>query len=210
MEITTFFISLGIFMAAVIVHEVAHGYIAFLHGDFTAFDEGRLTINPLVHLDLVGSIILPLTLILIGAPVILGWAKPVPVNINNLRHPKRDIIYVALAGPLVNILMAIIFAVFLRLNIFDWHSFLGNLCFNGLIINLILAVFNMIPIPPLDGSKIISGLFSWKYMFRYSKLEPYGIILLFILLYFGLLTKVIWPLVVRLSSILVGGEIIGK
>ncbi|MBU0599838.1 site-2 protease family protein, partial [bacterium] len=109
MEITTFFISLGIFMAAVIVHEVAHGYIAFLHGDFTAFDEGRLTINPLVHLDLVGSIILPLTLILIGAPVILGWAKPVPVNINNLRHPKRDIIYVALAGPLVNILMAIIF-----------------------------------------------------------------------------------------------------
>ncbi|MBU0899433.1 site-2 protease family protein [bacterium] len=206
MEITTFFISLGIFMAAVIVHEVAHGYIAFLHGDFTAFDEGRLTINPLVHLDLVGSIILPLTLILIGAPVILGWAKPVPVNINNLRHPKRDIIYVALAGPLVNILMAIIFAVFLRLNIFDWHSFLGNLCFNGLIINLILAVFNMIPIPPLDGSKIISGLFSWKYMFRYSKLEPYGIILLFILLYFGLLTKVIWPLVVRLASILVGGK----
>ncbi|MFH1450257.1 MAG: site-2 protease family protein [bacterium] len=206
MEITTFFISLGIFMAAVIVHEVAHGYIAFLHGDFTAFDEGRLTINPLVHLDLVGSIILPLTLILIGAPVILGWAKPVPVNINNLRHPKRDIIYVALAGPLVNILMAIIFAVFLRLNIFDWHSFLGNLCFNGLIINLILAVFNMIPIPPLDGSKIISGLLSWKYMFRYSKLEPYGIILLFILLYFGLLTKVIWPLVVRLASILVGGK----
>lgn len=202
-------LSAGIFIIAVAVHEVAHGWTAFIYGDSTALDAGRLTLNPLVHLDLVGSFILPLTLILLGAPVVIGWAKPIPVNFNNLDHPKKDMIWVALAGPIVNILMAVLFATPIRLNLFDWSSFLGKLCFQGISINLILAIFNMVPIPPLDGSRIVTGLLPWKYVFRYNKLEPYGFIILFIMLYCGLLEYVIWPFVVGLVSILTGGEIVG-
>lgn len=209
MNITNLLISACIFIFAVVAHEVAHGWTAFIYGDSTAFDARRLTFNPLVHLDLVGSFILPLTLILLDAPVI-GWAKPVPVNFNNLENPKKDMIWVALAGPIVNILMAVLFAIPVRLNFFDWSSFLGKLCFNGIIINLILAIFNMIPIPPLDGSRIVTGLLPWRYVFRYNKLEPYGFIILFIILYCGLLEYAIWPLVESLVSILTGGEIIGR
>jgi Zn-dependent protease len=198
----------AIFIMAVVVHEYAHGYTAFLYGDSTAFDSGRLTLNPIVHLDLMGSFILPFTLIILGAPVVVGWAKPVPVNFSNLHNPKKDMIWVALSGPIVNVLLAILFAIPIRLNIFPWSSFLGKVCFHGIIINLILAIFNMIPIPPLDGSRIVTGLLPWKYVFRYSKLEPFGFIILFLMLYCGLLDEIIWPFVVKLVSLLTGGEII--
>ncbi|MDI6785591.1 MAG: site-2 protease family protein [bacterium] len=203
MNLTNMLISVCIFIMAVAVHEVAHGWTAFRYGDSTASDAGRLTFNPLVHLDLVGSFILPLALILLGVPA-LGWAKPVPVNFNNLNHPKKDMILVALAGPIVNIIMAILFSIPIRLNFFDEYSFLGKLCFNGIIINLILAIFNMIPVPPLDGSRIVTGLLPWKYVFRYNKLEPYGFIILLIMLWGGLLQNVILPFVGSLVSILIG------
>lgn len=188
------FIILILFMA-VILHEIAHGWTACKLGDPTAKQAGRLTLNPLKHIDPVGTLILPGFLIFLSllgmGSIILGWAKPVPVNFLRLRNPKRDMIWVALAGPAVNILLAIFFSLMLReMRSLIWTELLTVAVY----INLLLAVFNLIPVPPLDGSRVVMGLLPARQAAVYSRLERYGILIVFGLLYFGLF-KVILPII---------------
>lgn len=202
-------------LIAITIHEYWHGRIAYKLGDPTAAEAGRLTLNPLAHLDPVGTLMLLLFR--------FGWAKPVPVNFNNLNNPKRDMIYVSLAGPIANILTAVIFALILRLSYyFIWQitfaqdtTFLnlivtllrGWLLFlqTGVTINLALAIFNLIPIPPLDGSKILLGFLPYPLAYKFAKLESYGYgnVILLILVFSGVIGKVLFPIVFFLFRFLV-------
>jgi Zn-dependent protease len=191
----------GILFFSIILHEIAHGWVAYRLGDPTAKHAGRLTFNPFPHVDLMGTVLLPAILILTRSPIVFGWAKPVPVNYNLLRHPKRDMIWVGLAGPFVNIFFAIILSLFVHANFFPAaQTFLKT----GILINLALAVFNLIPIPPLDGSSLVLGLLPDHIARLYAQLERrgIGIVLVFLLLYFGALDYVIWPVVNFLLSCL--------
>lgn len=193
-----------VFLPAVILHECAHGWVANKLGDSTAKLAGRLTLNPIKHIDPVGTIMLPGLLFLIRSPVLFGWAKPVPVNFQNLRHPKRDMMWVGMAGPAINIILAVFLSFLLKLNI---PSMAHELITTAVFINLVLAIFNLIPIPPLDGSRLIMGLLPFRFAILYSRLEKFGIIIVFLLLYSGLLEKVVWPLVVHLANFL-GAKVI--
>ncbi len=195
-------LTLPIFFAAVVIHEYCHGWAAYKLGDSTAKLAGRLTLNPLAHIDLIGTLILPISLSLIHSPVVIGWAKPVPVNFFNLHNPKRDMIWVGLAGPFSNIVLAVILSIFLKLNFLAQYPLILLLLQTGAFINLILAVFNMLPVPPLDGSRLVMGILPRRYAIYYSYLEPFGILILFALLYLGLVDRVIWPVVIYLSKIL--------
>lgn len=198
----SFIISLSLFFFAFTIHEVSHGWIALKLGDPTAKFSGRLSLNPLRHIDPVGTIIIPILLHISNSPFIFGWAKPVPVNFFRLRNPKRDIIWVGLAGPLANIIVAVLIALIFRLNVpmnIGIFSILQNLG----ILNLVLAVFNLIPIPPLDGSRVLIGLLPSKLSRLYAQLEPFGIFIIIILLAFGLLRIVIWPIIINFA-ILIG------
>lgn len=204
----TLLISLPIFLMAVVIHECSHGWVAYKCGDPTAKMMGRLTLNPLAHIDPLGTILFPLLLIVIHSPFVFGWAKPVPVNFSNLRHYKRDMVIVGIAGPASNILIAIIGTIVIRLmSIPAWT--VGGLVLEFIvIINLLLAVFNLVPVPPLDGSRVVSGLLPKEYAAYYNKLEPFGIFILIGLLALGLIDKIILPIVSFLSSLLLGGGII--
>jgi Zn-dependent protease len=188
-----------IFLPAVILHEYAHGWVAYKLGDPTAKSAGRLTLNPLKHVDPVGTILLPALLILMRSPILFGWAKPVPVNFMNLDRPKRDMLWVGIAGPVVNILLAVTLSLLLK---FELAGGLREILGLAILVNLVLAVFNMIPIPPLDGSRLVMSLLPLPYARSYAKLEPYGILIVFALLYFGLLDEVVWPLVVSMAQAL--------
>ena len=171
---------------AITVHEVAHGWVAKKKGDNTAYMLGRLTLNPIKHIDLLGTIILPGLLIITGTGFIFGWAKPVPVDSRHFKNPKKDMALVALAGPVSNILMATAWALIIRLSIMaDLDSIsipLVHMGMAGISINLVLALLNMLPIPPLDGSRIITGFLPNKLAWQYNKLERYGFIILIALL----------------------------
>lgn len=192
-----------ILFGTIVVHEYAHGWVAYKLGDPTAKIAGRLTLNPLKHIDPVGTIILPGMLIVLrsmGVPVFpIGWAKPVPVNFMGLRNPKRDMIFVGLAGPAVNIAIALM-ASFL-MHVVALESFKALLVL-VIFINILLAVFNMLPIPPLDGSRLVMGLLPNRYAYPYSRLEPYGIIIVIVLLNFGLFHRFIIPIVDFLVTLL--------
>lgn len=162
---------------AVVIHECAHGWVALKLGDPTAKLAGRLTLNPLKHIDPVGTIIVPFLTHIFGG-FLVGWAKPVPVNFMNLNHPKRDMIWVALAGPAINVAIAVLASLARKLN----PSFFDTV----IIINLMLAVFNLTPIPPLDGSRIVTGLLPNDLARSYVRLEPFGFIIIIILLQAGL------------------------
>ncbi|MBI2447584.1 MAG: site-2 protease family protein, partial [Candidatus Omnitrophica bacterium] len=196
------------FLMAVVVHECAHGWVAYRCGDPTAKMSGRLTLNPFAHIDPMGTILFPLLLIVLHSPFVFGWARPVPVNFFNLRHHKRDMVIVGIAGPASNILIAIIGTIVIRLmSIPAWT--VGGLVLEFIvIINLLLAVFNLVPVPPLDGSRVVSGLLPKEYAAYYNKLEPFGIFILIGLLALGLIDKIILPIVSFLSSLLLGGGII--
>lgn len=182
-----------------IVHEVSHGLAAERLGDSTARDEGRITLNPIPHIDPFGSILLPLLLLFAGSPIIFGAAKPVPVNFNNLRNPKRDMALVSFAGPLSNFLLAILFALVIKLGLSN--SISGPVLVTGIIINLVLGVFNLIPIPPLDGSKILASFLPSKWVYKLFSIERWGFILVLIFLYTGLLSYILVPVVVWFSAI---------
>ncbi len=184
---------------AITVHEVAHGWVALRCGDKTAWMLGRLTLNPIKHIDPIGTILVPGLLLISFTGFIFGWAKPVPVNSRNLRNPKRDMAYVAVAGPAANILMAIIWALIARvavtINIESVSLPLIYMGAAGITINLVLALVNLLPIPPLDGSRIMSSLLPNRWSWRYNQLERFGFIILIAMLYTGVLSSILgYPL----------------
>jgi len=185
---------------SIIIHEVAHGYVAYRLGDPTARNANRLTLNPLAHIDLMGSIILPLFLIIVKSPVLLGWAKPVPFNPGYFRDVKKGVMLVGLAGPVSNLLLAAIAAIILR--IFPFGDLVGPFLVQVCLINVILAVFNLIPIPPLDGSRVVIGFLPSHMVSGYLSLERYGFLIIFGLLYLGVLDRILIPIASALFQIL--------
>lgn len=183
-----------ILLYSIILHELAHGWIAYKLGDSTPKLAGRLTLNPFAHIDLVGTIILPLFLLIISrGSIALGFAKPVPINPYNFKNPKKDVMWVGIAGPLANILLALFFILLIKLNISS--SFLYMIFSYGIFINLLLAIFNLLPIPPLDGSKVVASFLSPRQAYLYLKSEMIGIIIIFILIYLGFLQGFIFPII---------------
>lgn len=192
--IISFAVSFALLLIAMTVHEFAHGLVAYKLGDSTAKLNGRLTLNPLSHIDPFWTILLPLVLFLSTAGrFVFGAAKPVPVNYWSLKNPKRDMIWIGLAGPLANFILAFIIAGILRF--ISFSPSIGNLLFNLLTINVVLAVFNLIPIPPLDGSKILIGILPASLSEQYANFERYGFVILFIFIWLGMFDRFLWPLV---------------
>jgi Zn-dependent protease len=192
-------------LLAITVHEVSHGWVASLLGDKTAFMLGRLTLNPLKHVDPVGTILIPGMLLLLQTGFIFGYAKPVPVTWQNLRNPKRDMALVAVAGPAANLLMAIGWALLLRAGqqLGDSGLALTLMGVAGIFINTILMVLNLLPLPPLDGGRVLTGLLPGPWAYRLSRVEPYGFIILIALLFTGLLGLILWPLISIVITLLV-------
>jgi Zn-dependent protease len=180
---------------AITVHEVAHGWMAKKYGDNTAFMQGRLTLNPIKHIDWLGTIIIPGILLLTFTGFIFGWAKPVPVDARNFKNPKQNMAIVALAGPVSNILMATGWALLARLGVMLNLDFVSlPLIYTGIAgitINLVLALLNLLPIPPLDGSRILTGMLPNRWAWYYNSLERYGFVLLIVLMYTGVLQLVL-------------------
>ena len=166
---------------AITFHEAAHGFVAHHFGDNTAWERGRVTFNPLKHIDPFGTVLLPAVLLLSHSPFLFGYAKPVPVNFRALRHPRIDMVWVALAGPATNIALALITAGAFHLLLYAPDSsarWIGENLKNALVINVVLAVFNMLPIPPLDGGRVAVGLLPNVLAVPLSRLEPYGMLIL--------------------------------
>lgn len=207
MRIIVLLFSLVILLFSIIIHECAHGLAAERRGDPTARMEGRITLNPIPHLDPIGSILLPGIMILMslfgGGFIIFGWAKPVPINPYNLNDPKRDMIWVGLAGCAANFGIALLLSLLARILITGPISLAAVILFYGVSINLILAFFNLLPIPPLDGSKILTGILPEHYAYTFSRIEPFGFIILFILLLGGML-NFLFVAVARLAVLLTG------
>ncbi|MDO8960965.1 MAG: site-2 protease family protein [Methylophilus sp.] len=182
---------------AITVHEAAHGYAAKYFGDLTAEKLGRITLNPLKHIDPFGTIILPALTVMLGG-ILFGWAKPVPVNFANLKNPKKDMFWVAAAGPASNFVMAIFWA--LMLNYANYApntavNFLAEMSLAGISINLVLMVLNLLPMPPLDGGRIAVSLLPTPMAIQLARLEQYGFIILIVLMFTGILGKIISPII---------------
>ena len=183
---------------AITVHEVAHGWIALRLGDKTAMMLGRLTLNPIKHIDPIGTVLLPLIMLMIGG-FIFGWAKPVPVTWENLRHPKRDMALVAVAGPLANLLMTLLWALIMKLGyvLMPGAAWIGQPLIYmggaGIFINIVLMVLNLLPLPPLDGSRIVSSFLPGPLAWKFNRIENYGFLILVVLLATGILGRIIGP-----------------
>lgn len=189
---------------AITLHEAAHGYVAKYFGDMTAYSQGRVSLNPVVHIDLMGTIVIPALLYAIGSPFLFGYAKPVPVNFGNLRKPKQQMAWVALAGPAANLLMAflwMIFIVILHVLRADLEFFL-KMAQAGVSVNLALFAFNLFPIPPLDGGRILVSLLPHKYAFKVAQIEPYGFFIVMALAYVQALRFWMVPMMVMANAFL--------
>lgn len=182
---------------AITVHEAAHGYAAKYFGDLTAERMGRITLNPLKHIDPFGTILLPALTVMLGG-ILFGWAKPVPVNFANLRNPKKDMFWVAAAGPASNFVMAIFWALLLNYANYAPNNavnFLAEMSLAGISINLVLMVLNLLPMPPLDGGRIAVSLLPTPMAIQLARLEQYGFIILIVLMFTGILGKIISPII---------------
>ncbi len=185
-------------LLAVSLHEAAHAWMANKKGDSTAKSLGRLTFNPFKHIDPIGTIVVPAVMIFTTG-FAFGWAKPVPIDVRNLHNPKKDMMWVALAGPMSNFIMAFLWAVFLNLSVFFIDSrstismFFLLMPIAGITINVILGVLNLLPIPPLDGGRIMAGLLPTSLAVKYNKIEPYGFFIIIALMLTGLLSTIIFP-----------------
>ena len=182
---------------AITLHEAAHGYVAKYFGDSTAYLQGRVSLNPIKHVDPVGTILIPLVLALVSAPFLFGYAKPVPVNFGNLRNPKRDMIWVALAGPASNLVQAFLWVgVGAVLDAIDpTEPFFGEIVSAGVVVNCVIFAFNLIPVPPLDGGRIVVGLLPDRAALAYSRIEPYGFVIVMGLVVVGVLQVWMKPIV---------------
>jgi Zn-dependent protease len=197
-------ISILVFLLAVAAHETAHGYAAYLMGDRTAKDAGRLTLNPIAHIDPVGTVVLPALLILARSPVLFGWAKPVPVDPRNFRYPRKGMFITSLAGPFTNFGLAIVAAVILKTGIVHPPSAVWTFLLYSVIINLILGVFNLLPVPPLDGANMLFSVLPVEAYRYFMRFERYGFLILMGLLYLGLFDRVILPAVYSITRFLMG------
>jgi len=189
---------------AITVHEFAHGWVANQRGDSTARLLGRLTLNPIKHIDPIGTILVPAVLFFTGSPFLFGWAKPVPINFNALKSPKQDMILVALAGPISNFVMALLWFLMVVFTLDMPDQFLLKMAEFGILINLVLGVFNLLPLPPLDGSRVVSALLPNPLAYQYNKLEAYGLYILMVLLFLGIFKQVILPIVTFIYYHLLG------
>jgi len=185
---------------AITAHEVAHGWVALKLGDRTAQMMGRLTLNPIKHIDPVGTILVPGLLLLMGG-FMFGWARPVPITYQNLRHPKADMAWVALAGPMANLVMAVIWALIAKLGFALYQSAITigepmlYMGVAGVLINTMLMLLNLLPLPPLDGGRILVSLLPGPLAWQVGRIEPYGFFILIALIYFGILGMILWPLI---------------
>ncbi|RJO64327.1 MAG: site-2 protease family protein [Candidatus Omnitrophota bacterium] len=201
MNIPYFIVLFGLLMIAMSVHEFAHGWTAYRLGDTTAKYLGRLTLNPLAHIDPVGTVLLPLMLLIAtNGQFVFGAAKPVPINYLALRNPKRDMVLIGLSGPLANLLFAVASSILLRF--LPSHSGLSLVLYNLIFINVVLGIFNLVPIPPLDGSRIVAGILPRDLSERYASLEPYGFFIIIILLWLGVFDVFVWPVIRLIASLL--------
>jgi|LQAB01.1.fsa_nt_gi Zn-dependent protease len=194
----TIFVYVVILLFSAIIHEVAHGYVAYLRGDDTAKMTGRITLNPIPHIELFGTILLPAMLLFLKAPVLLGWAKPVPLNHRNLKDPRKDIPLICLAGPASNILLAFLSGLgmhivkcFLNFEL-RYNHLIEHFLYIMIVINVVLAVINLIPVPPFDGSKVITYFLPEKIAVRYLNLSPY---ICLIVLCVILSSEIVWNFV---------------
>ncbi len=200
-------IKLFALLYAIVIHEWAHGYAAYKMGDNTAYYMGRLTLNPLKHIDPIGTVILPAVMLLTGSPVLFGWAKPVPINPHNFDDIKKSTMYVSLAGPAANLVSAFAFAGLFHLiipymNEFSFATPILYFLIFGAIINIVLFAFNLIPIPPLDGSHVVSMFLSPKQAYQYNKIAPYGFFIIMGMVIIGI-TDIYLRLIMHLFVILV-------
>lgn len=189
---------------AITVHEASHGYAARYFGDMTAYQEGRITLNPLKHIDPFGTIILPALTIMLGG-ILFGWAKPVPVNFSQLRHPKQDMLWVAAAGPASNLVMAVLWALVIKFSASAPEAFMEPLALMGAAgvgINVVLMVLNLLPLPPLDGGRIAVSLLPMNLARPFSQIERYGFIILIVLLFTGILSKILNPFIAIFFSLI--------
>lgn len=190
---------------AITLHEVAHGWVAKILGDNTAMMLGRLTLNPLKHIDPIGTVLVPGILLFVGG-FLFGWAKPVPVDWQKLGKPKRDMALVAIAGPLANLFMAVIWALVIKLALIFQSDFISTplvyMGIAGIHINLLLMLLNLLPIPPLDGGRVMTGILPGRLAWRYSQIEPFGLLILVLLLSTGMLNQILGSPIIFMQKLI--------